>query len=159
MVILTAKISKKTKAVLSILIFGLVMALLIVLTGHRDRTEKSEQTPEIHLAANTDRITYLESYGWQLDPEPLETLQFLLPETLEEPYLTYNDLQISQGFDLRPYCGQQLSRYTYEVTNYPERPDGVQINLYICGEIPVAGDILCTGSDGFQTTLNYPETA
>ena len=38
----------------------------------------------------------------------METLQFLLPETLEEPYLTYNGLQKSQGFDLSACCGVKL---------------------------------------------------
>ena len=83
--------------------------------------------------------------------------QFLLPEKLEEPYLTYNELQDSQGFDLSACCGKQVARYTYTVTNYPGRPEGVQANLYVCEGQPVAGDILCAGADGFQDTLVYPE--
>ena len=50
-------------------------------------------------------------------------------------------------------------RYTYTVLNYPNRPEGIQANLYLCEEKPVAGDILCAGADGFQDTLIYPETA
>ena len=96
--------------------------------------------------------------GWEVEPEPVETLQFLLPEKLEEPYLTYNELQDSQGFDLSTACGKQVSRFTYTVTNYPNRPEGVQLNLYVCEEQPVAGDVLCAGADGFQDTLVYPET-
>jgi len=76
---------------------------------------------------------------------------------LEEPYLTYNELQDSQGFDLSACCGKQVARYTYTVTNYPGRPEGVQANLYVCEGQPVAGDILCAGADGFQDTLVYPE--
>ena len=106
---------------------------------------------------NADRIAYLESMGWQVEEEPVETLQFLLPEKLEEPYLTYNELQDSQGFDLSACCGKQVARYTYTVTNYPGRPEGVQANLYVCEGQPVAGDILCAGADGFQDTLVYPE--
>lgn len=86
----------------------------------------------------------------------METLQFLLPEELSEPYLTYNQLQEEQGFDLSSCCGKQVSRYTYTVTNYPGRAEGVQANLYICEEAPVAGDILCPGADGFQDTLVFP---
>ena len=89
----------------------------------------------------------------------METLQFLLPAELEEPYLTYNELQSAQGFDLSACCGKQVSRYTYTVTNYPGRAEGVQANLYVCQGRPVAGDILCAGADGFQDTLVYPETA
>ena len=87
----------------------------------------------------------------------METLQFLLPEKLEEPYLSYNELQLSQGFDLTACLGKQVERYTYTVTNYPERPERVQANLYICEDYPVAGDICCPGAGGFQTGLGFPE--
>ena len=83
----------------------------------------------------------------------------VLPEELEEPYVTYNQLQMEQGFDLEACCGKQVSRYTYTVTNYPQRPDGVQLNLYVCEDLPVAGDVVCTGADGFQNTLVFPGEA
>ena len=155
MLIWTAKFSRK-KAVVSMIAFGLVMALLVVLTG---RLSAEEGSAQIKLLSNEDRVAYLEDLGWQIQPEPLETLQFILPEALEEPYLSYNTLQMAQGFDLSACCGKQISRYTYAVTNYPGRPTGVQANLYLCEEQPVAGDIFCPGTDGFQTTLVYPQEA
>ena len=136
MLIWTARVSKKTKAVVAVILAGILAAAVLLLVG---------------------RIAYLESMGWQVEEEPVETLQFLLPEKLEEPYLTYNELQDSQGFDLSACCGKQVARYTYTVTNYPGRPEGVQANLYVCEGQPVAGDILCAGADGFQDTLVYPE--
>ena len=154
MLIWTAKFSRK-KAVGTVILFGLVMALLVVLTG---RLPAEENSAQLKLLSNEDRVAYLESLGWQIEQEPLETLQFMLPEALEEPYLSYNTLQIAQGFDLSICCGKQLSRYTYTVTNYPNRPAGVQANLYLCEDRPVAGDIFCPGTDGFQTTLVYPQS-
>ena len=71
--------------------------------------------------------------------------------------MTYNELLAEEGFDLSACCGKQVSRYTYTVTNYPGRAEGVQVNLYVCEEMPVAGDILCAGADGFQDTLAFPE--
>ena len=155
MFIWTARFSRK-KAVVAVLVMGAVMALLIVLMGRLPQ----EEVPDLpRLTTNEERVAYLESLGWQVEPEPVETLQFLLPQQLAEPYLTYNDLQTTQGFDLTACCGKQLSRYTYTVTNYPGRPTGVQANLYVCEEFPAAGDILCPGADGFQETLAYPEAA
>ena len=155
MLIWTARFSKK-KAVCTVIIAGLVMALLIVLTGRMPDSEPAQQ-PE--LTTNEERVSYLDSLGWQVaPPEPVETLQFLLPAQLEGTYLAYNELQLTQGFDLTQYCGKQLSRYTYTVTNYPNRQDGVQVNLYLYENRPVAGDILCPGEDGFQETLAFPET-
>ena len=78
---------------------------------------------------------------------------------LKGDYVAYNALQKSQGFDLEPCCGKQVTRYTYTVTNYPQRPDGVQLNLYVCEDLPVAGDVVCTGADGFQNTLVFPGEA
>ena len=156
MLIWTARVPKKTTAaVLAVLLLGALMAAAVLLAGRAD----SREAAEVQLEDNGDRVAYLESLGWQVEAEPVETLQFLLPAELEEPYLTYNELQSAQGFDLSACCGEQVSRYTYTVTNYPGRAEGVQANLYVCQGRPVAGDILCAGADGFQDTLVYPETA
>ena len=151
MMIWTTRFTRK-KAVLAVLLLGAVMTLAIFLTAGRS----AEKTTPTCLDTNEARIEYLESMGWQVEQEPLETLQFLLPKTLEEPYLSYNELQDSQGFDLSTCCGKQVARYTYAVTNYPDRPTGVQLNLYICENQPVAGDVFCPGTNGFQRTLVYP---
>lgn len=105
------------------------------------------------LETNAERVAYLRELGWEVDEEPVETYEFLLPATLEEPYLSYNALQLPQGFDLNPHCGETVSRYTYAVTNHPNRDKGVQANLYLCNGIPVAGDIFCPGANGFQEAL------
>lgn len=154
MMIWTARFSRK-KAVCAVVLLGIVMAALIVLAGRM--SEEAPAAPQ--LTTNEERVAYLQSLGWEVTPEPLETLQFLLPDQLAEPYLTYNDLQKAQGFDLASCCGKQVSRYTYAVTNYPGRTEGVQLNLYICEDAPVAGDILCPGENGFQETLTYPQAA
>ena len=133
----------------------LVIAAGAVLLLSRGRGKGAER---VYPGGNEGRVTYLEKLGWQVEPEPLETLQFLLPETLEEPYLTYNGLQKSQGFDLSACCGKQVTRYTYTVTNYPGRSQGVQANLYICEDRPAAGDIFCAGADGFQEGLAFPKS-
>lgn len=153
MVIWTARFSKKAKAILLLVVLALAAAVVFLLAG--DGSE--ETTPAVSLATNEDRVAYLQSLGWTVEPEPVETLQFLLPEELEDPYLAYNELQKEQGFDLAACCGKQVSRYTYTVTNYPGRAEGVQANLYVCEEAPVAGDILCAGADGFQETLTFPQ--
>ena len=75
MLIWTAKFSRK-KAVLSVLFMGIVMIFLILLASRQ--SEKDTAPPQ--LTDNSQRVAYIESLGWQVDPEPLETLQFLLPE-------------------------------------------------------------------------------
>lgn len=153
MLICTARLTRK-KVVLAVLVMGAaIMALILLLGRENPDTTQSEPLP---LTTNESRIRYLNELGWEVAPEPVETLQFLLPSRLEGAYLAYNELQDSQGFDLRLCCGKQITRYTYTVTNYPDRPEGVQANLYVCEDQAVAGDICCPGADGFQQTLRYP---
>jgi hypothetical protein len=153
MMIYTAKLSRK-KAALAILILGLLCTgLILLISGH---PQVPEQEP-LRLCTPQDCVTHLTSLGWEVVPEPVETLQFLLPKVLEEPYLSYNALQLTQGFDLSTCCGKQLTRLTFTVTNYPDRPNNVQANLYLCEEQLVAGDILCSGENGFQVALTYPK--
>ena len=109
-------------------------------------------------ATNEQRVAYLNSLGWQVEPEPVETLSLTLPKELEEPYLSYNVLQRAQGFDLEPCCGKTVERCTYTVKNHPSGKV-CQADLYICGGEIVAGDILCTGEGGFIAPLAFPKDA
>ena len=153
MMIQAIRLTRK-KAALAVILAGAVLAALILLLGqHGGNVGASEQPC---LSSNGERVAYLRELGWEIDPEPLTTLQFLLPPKLSGDYITYIDLQKSQGFDLETCCGKQVTRYTYTVTNYPQRPDGVQLNLYICEDLPVAGVVARSGSDGFQDTFGIP---
>lgn len=149
MLIWTAKFSRK-KAAAAVILMGLVMAALIFLVG---RAPEEPEIPLPKLTTNEERVAYLQSLGWEVESEPIETLQFLLPAKLEEPYRSYNELQLSQGFDLSACCGKQIARYTYAVTNYPEQTGDVQANLYICEDTPAAGDVCSSGANGFQIPL------
>lgn len=140
------------KVALAVIAAGAIVIALLLLLGRGP----GEETTVPQLLTNEDRVAYLQSMGWEVSAEPVETLQFLLPQELAEPYLTYNELQTAQGFDLRRCCGKQVARYTYTVSNYPGRPDGVQANLYICEGQPAAGDICCPGANGFQEPLVFP---
>ena len=152
MMIQAVRLTRK-KAALAVILAGAVMAALILLLG---RGGSPAQQDRPLLTSNAERVAYLQELGWEVVEEPVTTLQFLLPPQLKGDYVAYNDLQKSQGFDLEACCGKQVTRYTYTVSNYPQRPDGVQLNLYVCEELPVAGDVVCTGADGFQDTLVFP---
>ena len=75
------------------------------------------------LRKNDDRVAYLNSLGWTVAVEPAKTEELLIPETFDGGYADYLALQQEQGFDLTQYCGRRVKRYTYTVTNYPDRKD------------------------------------
>ena len=145
MFIITAKCSKR-RVVKILLIFALLLSLFLALRACRH----SSPPPVIAAGTNEERIAYLASLGWEVNDQPIETLSVTLGETLEEPYLSYNDLQRSQGLDLTRYCGQTRSRYTYVVPNYPDASLPCQADLYVCDGALAAGDIVCTGENGFM---------
>ena len=152
MFILTARLSKKR--VWRILLAALLIIILLVFALYRPSEAPTEE--ETLLKNNDERIAYLQSLGWDVAPEPTESLQLLLPEKLPSNYIAYNQIQLAQGFDLNTCCGKQLTRYTYAVNNYPNHPKGVQLNLYLCDNRVVAGDIIATGTNGFQSGLLFP---
>lgn len=157
MMIFTAKFTRK-KAALMVIVAGLLVGLAIVLAGLSGESSPSDPSSTAgQVSDNSARVAFLEAYGWQVESEPVETLQLLLPEQLDGAWAAYSDLQQRQGFDLLPYCGKRVERFTYTVTNYPGISQGVQANLYLCEDTVVAGDIFCTGENGFQTTLEFPQ--
>lgn len=106
--------------------------------------------------SNEDRIAYLESYGWQVAPEPVAVEELVVPEEFDETYQQYLDLQSSQGFDLTEYSGKRVKRYTYEITNYPSGETGVQAGLLIYKNTVVGGDVLSAQLGGFIHGLEMP---
>lgn len=154
MFLYTARFHKKPIIAL-LLVFTMVIGGLF-LWQHNAPTV--QQAPALCLDTNEARLSFLSDLGWQVTEEPLETLQFLLPNPLTLAYLTYNELQLAQGYDLTPYAGAAVTRYTYLVENYPDRTNGIQLNLYLYENTPIAGDIICPGADGFQASLVFPVT-
>ena len=153
MFIVTAKVPRRRTLLLPVLA---VLAGLCVAAALRGRGAEPKQEP-LRAKTNAERLAFLSSLGWEAEEEPLEALRITLPDPLEEPYLSYNALQLKQGFDLSACRGETVERYTYRVTNHPAAPRGCQADLYVLrGEI-VAGDIVCTGENGFIATLDYPE--
>lgn len=154
MLIVSTKIKPK-KAILGILLFGAALIILILLTSHLKHQKAPAEMP-LTAASDADRVTYLSSLGWQVDPAPTETLTFTLPSPLSEAYLEYNTLQLEQGFDLSAYAGKDVKRYSYAVLNYPGRPEDVQADLYLSKDTIIGGDILCCGDNGFVASLAFP---
>ena len=108
MFILTARISRKT--IFRILLA--VVAAVILILCFLPQSENKESDADPMLKNNADRIAYLHSLGWEVAPEPTESLELQLPETLPVNYIAYNQIQLAQGFDLSAYCGKRLTRYT-----------------------------------------------
>ena len=99
------------------------------------------------------REAYLNSLGWEIDPETESFRTVIVPEQLEGIMAQYNKLQLKQGYDLSRHLGESCLQYCYEVTNYPDRRGQVLVSLYLQdGEI-IAADIHSTALNGFMHGL------
>ncbi len=117
-------------------------------------------TPAVTTAAtevtdNAGRIAFLSRFGWQVEEEPTEILEIVIPAEFDNVYEQYNQLQQQQGYDLTRWRGKTARRYTYRILNYPNAEDEVFVNLIICQGQIIAGDVSSIALNGFMHGLIY----
>lgn len=160
MFIFTTKFNRK-KFICAILIAALAIVGIIFLLskmggGGGGGGGKELANAAKNVGTNEERVAYLESYGWQVTPQPLASEELVIPENLETTYADYNKLQTDQGFNLAKYQGKKAMRYTYEIVNYPTGEKNVQANLLIYKNTVIGGDVCTTALDGWMHGLDYP---
>lgn len=139
--------SKKT------LLLGVLLMITAALWGLFRLS--AEKTGSICGETNTDRLSYIESFGW--DPGIIHTdvCEVRIPAEFDEAYEEYNALQLAQGFDLRRYRAYTVKKYTYDIKPIGGEEPAVPIlaNLLVLdGEI-IGADISSAEADGFVTVL------
>ena len=115
-------------------------------------TDTSVQTVSINyekIRDNKDRIEFLTQFGWKVEDEPLETVEVVIPSEFDTVFAGYNEIQKAQGLDLGKYKKKTVTRYTYEVTNYPGYDDTVHANVIVYRNRVIGGDICTADIDGF----------
>ena len=150
---LTLRLKPKT-------LFGLILVLtgviVIVITFTSNHIKSSERVmSSVTLETNDQREEYLTSLGWEFKTN-CDEKQVQIPSEFNDVYTRYNEIQKSQGFDLEPYKGQEVTVYTYNITNYAgyENRDCIYANLIVCNNMLIGGDVCSTSvSDGFMQTL------
>ena len=158
MLIVTAKMPKR-KLTLGVAAAALLCCCAIALNFGQAaiREVYGSAAPQAKgVKSNQDRIDYLAAYGWEVSQDPIATQELLIPEEMDDSYQEYLALQADQGFDLQKYAGKRVKRYTYEVLNYPSGETGVQVNLLICKNTVIGGEVLSPRLDGFLHGLAMP---
>ena len=158
MVIMSAKVSKR-KLLTGLLAAVAVIALLVVLfSGSGEVPGTAEDgSPSLDAGTNEERLAFLAQYGWEVDSAPVETQEVRVPEEFNEVFTRYNELQLSQGFDLTPLAGKILKRYVYAITNYPGGSTQCYATVLVYKNEVVGGDINCTGQGGSIHGFQMPE--
>lgn len=115
-------------------------------------TDTSAQTVSINyekIRDNEDRVEFLSQFGWEVEDDPLETVEVVIPTEFDTVFAGYNEIQKAQGLDLGKYKKKTVTRYTYEVTNYPGYDGAVHANVIVYRNRVIGGDICTADMDGF----------
>lgn len=154
--------SKKAKYV------SLVM-LLVVLAGictavsriqlkrmNVQTVESKSEAINYKAGSNSERLKFISQFGWEVESEPDEVSEIIIPQEFDDVYNEYNEIQLRQDCDLRDYSGRRVKRWTYIIKNYPGYTSDdtcVRINLLICDDMVIGGDVSSTELSGFMHTF------
>ncbi|MBR4309171.1 MAG: DUF4830 domain-containing protein [Oscillospiraceae bacterium] len=154
MFVMTAKLSKPKLIAAGVLLVALIALIVLLLSGGQ---KEGSSLPSG--ANDAERAAYLASFGWSINAQPKETQQVKIPSTQDNKvFARYNDLQLSQGFDLRNFAGKEVTRFVYEILNYPEAKEPVYAGILIHDGRIIGGEITDTAPDGVIHGFRKPAT-
>lgn len=97
----------------------------------------------------SDVVEFLAQFGWTVNGATAQSVKVTIPDEFDKVFAGYNELQKSQGLDLSKYKKKELTRYTFEVTNYPDYKGKVYANVLVYRNKVVGGDICSADVTGF----------
>ena len=97
----------------------------------------------------SDAVNFLAQFGWTVDGGNPESRQVTIPAEFDKVFAAYNEIQKEQGLDLSKYRKKELTRYTFEVTNYEGYEGKVYANVLVYRNRVVGGDICSADVSGF----------
>ena len=137
-------------AVLLSLALFLTILLLVEPEAVASSGEAMETVSYAGIKTEEDRVTFLGRFGWETEGDaPSEVVSFRLPDELDRVLLSYNELQKAQGLDIARYCGKEVTRYTYLLSNYEGYDGKVYANLILYKNKVIAADITSADPHGF----------
>lgn len=99
--------------------------------------------------SHEDRAAFLAQFGWQTAATPDVAEKVSIPAEFDAIFVTYNDMQKSQGLDLSRYRRKEVDHFRYEITNFEGAEGKVYANLLIYRGKVIGGDISSAAAGGF----------
>lgn len=158
MVMVTAKVSKQKLFLIAALIVVVVIVLCLCLHGSEEPPAQNapQDAQSVDVKTNEGRVAFLQSFGWEVAEEPVQTQEVRVPAEGNEVFERYNELQRSQGYDLTQYAGKTLHRYVYSITNYPGGEGAYYATVLVYKNEVVGGDVCSAAQDGVMHSFNMP---
>lgn len=135
---------------IGIAVISVVLLLSILVFSDQGLVASAEQSISYSgISTHEERVAFLEKFGWSVKDEAIGVESFTIPETFDRVMQGYNEIQKSQGLDLSRYRKKKVTRYTYEVTNYPDAGGAVYASLILYRDRVIAADIASADPMGF----------
>ncbi|MVB10979.1 hypothetical protein CAFE_16810 [Caprobacter fermentans] len=152
MFVISVKTGKrKTIAVLAAVLLVVTAAIVAVkLNNSAPEADNSGKKYSLAASTNEERIAFFKQFGWEVKPQSVSDGEVTIPQTFDDVYTKYNNIQQEQGLDLTPYAGKTCKQWVYEITNFPEQEIMRGTLLVYDGKV-VGGDLCTPALDGFMT--------
>lgn len=99
--------------------------------------------------STSEHIEFLNAYGYNVNENPIQIQEIVIPSQFSETYEKYNEFQKLSGFDLVRYKNQRVKKYTYKVIDYDSVQDEVVANVLVYNNKIIGGDVSSTRLGGF----------
>ena len=147
--------SKRIKNIFTLLFVACIVfvGIAIIVMSCSKNLSNNETLSVNNSGENMEQLMdYVSSLGWEVSPEPDEVREIVIPSEFDEVYENYNELQLSQGYDLKQYAGERAKNWTFTVLNYPgyENEDFIKINILVCNGRIIGGDVCSVELNGFM---------
>lgn len=157
MVIMTAKVPKRRILLVVLLLLAAAVVLALCLGGAKHGGEKPQRT-DAKGGTNEARIAFLAEYGWEVrrgtraDPAGPRA-----GGARARSSCATTSCRSRRDTTLLQYSGQELTRYVYQVTNYPDSSGTYYATLLVKDGQIVGADIASSAKNGVMHGLKMPE--
>lgn len=154
MFVISLSVKKRKKFFVTAAVAFVIFSVVLFCVQSCELSENAAIQPKhnTEVSGDADCLRFISDFGWEVDKEPTEIRDVVIPAEFDDVYENYNEIQLSQGFDLREYAGRRVQRRTYTVKNYPNADgDGsIRVNILICDGTVIGGDVCSIKLDGFM---------
>ena len=149
---LSSKKFKKVSLPLLCFVFAVSAVVLFRCFSTTDKEPSEVKSVGKNITDSSQILTFISTFGWEVDEEPDEVREVIIPAEFDDVYNNYNAIQLKQGYDLQKYAGERVKRWTYTIKNYPEYVDQecIKINVLVYKGEVIGGDVCSVRLDGFM---------
>jgi hypothetical protein len=132
--------------------FVVVTAISLFVLSRESTDVANNDKSNIKASTESERLSFISQFGWEVDEDPIEVCEVIIPTEFDETYTQYNEIQTKQGFDLKNYSGMRVKRWTYSVKNYPgyENKNYIRLNVLVYEGLVIGGDVSSIELEGFM---------